>query len=346
MADKQTYYTINHLYPYGRNFNFVNGIRSIGKTYGTYLDIIGRCMKEKSEFVSICRTQDEKKRGYLEKAVKKVIQNEFPQLLEKEGKYLQFSTEEMIVGGNVVGRCIALSEAVKIKKEGFPNVKYLIFDEYSIEEDNIAQRYVNGWQEPDLLLSIYHTIDREEDRVIAFLLGNNISAYNPYHLHPAFRIPYVEPGKIWKSENVLFENAAISVALREKKNKSRFINMIRGTQYGDMADGGKYIYDSDNLVEDISLEECYPFCTLVYNKRKYGVWKYPKQNLILISDKINPTYKVVQAVTTADVSNDVPLITRHYGRAGFISTVFKMGLLRFNSMETKKRFAEVMPYII
>lgn len=346
MANESMYYSISHLYPYGRNFNFVNGVRSIGKTYGTYKDFIGRALKEKCEFVVICRTQEEKKRGYLQKAVSKVIQNEYPQMLTQDEKYLQFNPDMMIAGGRCLGRCIALTEAVKIKKEGFPNIKYGIFDEYAVEEDNTAQRYVNGWDEPDLFLSIYHTIDREEDRVIFFLMGNNISAYNPYHLHKAFRIPYVEHGKIWKSQNVLFENVEITEALRDKKSKCRFLNMIQGTEYGDMADGGMYIYDSDNLIDDIPISDCNPFCTLIYNKQKYGVWRARHKNALLISDKFNPTYRAVYAILPSDVSTDVPLIERKHGHAGYIGTAFKLGLLRFSGQEIKKRFTEIIPYFL
>lgn len=343
------HFTLNHLLPYQRNFNFVNGIRSIGKTYGSYYYFIDQWRKNKTEFAVICRTQDEKKNGYLEKAVQKVLIKEFPDMVTavdvKDRPLLQFNKDKMTFGGQTVGHCIALSEAIKIKKNAYPNVKYILFDEYAIEED-ATQRYVNGWNEPDLFLSVYHTIDREEDRVICFCMGNNISAYNPYHLHPAFKIPYTEPGNIYKSENVLFENAIASAQLQEKKAGNKFLRMIEGTEYGAMASEGKYIYDSDKMVKETTLETYQPMFTLVYNGRKYGIWRDRFSGTLLISDKYNPTHPYKYGITKDDVDETTRLAQRTNGRIGYFATCFRMGMVYFNSMEIKKRFAEVMPYVI
>lgn len=344
------HFTLNHILPYQRAFNFVNAIRSIGKTYGSYYYFIKDWKENGNEFVAICRTQEEKKQGYLQKAVQKVLLNEFPEMYnatdEKDKPLLKYNSDQFTYDGVVVGRCIALSEAVKIKKNAYPLVKWMFFDEYAIEEDNQAARYINGWNEPDLLLSIYHTIDREEDRVICFCMANNISAYNPYHLHPAFKIPYTDPGKTYKSKNVFFENAVPSEELKAEKTKSRFLEMIEGTTYGDMATGGKYIYDSDALVMDMPLDQCIPFCTLIYNGKKYGLWRSKQNTNLLVSDKINPTIPSKYALTQTDMTEDTQLAQRHFGKLGYFSTVFKMGYVRFSSMEVKKRFAEVMPYLI
>lgn len=344
------HYTLDHLLPYQRNFNFANAVRSIGKTYGSYYYFIKDWIKNKNEFCVLCRTQEEKKKGYLQKAVQKVLQNEFPQLLAatnaKGNNLLTFNADTMQFDGITVAHCIALSEAVKIKKNAYPKVKWLFLDEYAIEEDNIAARYVNGWNEPDLLLSIYHTIDREEDRVIFFGMANNISAYNPYHVHKAFRIPYTEPGNIYKSANVLFENAKPSEELVQFKSKSRFLEMIEDTEYGSMAVNGDYIYDKDGLVEDLPLDQCVPFATIIYNNCKYGVWRYKPLPKILISPKVNPTLKSRYAVTQADMTDGTILARRTAGKIQYLGNMFKFGYLRFSDMETKKRFSEIIPYIL
>lgn len=333
--------------PYQRNFNLVNAIRSVGKTYGSYAFFIDRYLKYGQEFVTLCRTQDEKKNGFLKKAVDKVIQREYPELLrgvDKKGKpLLSFNKDAMMYDGKVVGHCIALSEYVKIKKNSYPNVKYGLFDEYAIEEDNPTQRYINGFDEPDLFLSIYHTIDREEDRVIFFLMGNNISAYNPYHMHKAFRIPYTEPGSIYKKENVLFENYIPSEELKEAKSSCRFLNMIEGTRYGEMANEGKYIYDSDDMIVPFNPEHCAYHYTILYNKRKYGAWRSGRYGMV-ISDIINPTAKELVAIRKEDITDNARLLSPASGKDGYIRTMFRCGKLRFANMECKKRFTEIIMY--
>lgn len=61
------YFEINPLLTYNANFILVNGVRSIGKSYGTLKYMIKKCIETKQEFVYLCRTQIEKKNGVLEK---------------------------------------------------------------------------------------------------------------------------------------------------------------------------------------------------------------------------------------------------------------------------------------
>ena len=53
------YWNINEILSYQRNFNFINGPRSIGKTYTTLKHIIDNSIKRNKEFAYIVRTQDE-----------------------------------------------------------------------------------------------------------------------------------------------------------------------------------------------------------------------------------------------------------------------------------------------
>lgn len=66
------------LLTYGCNFIMIDAPRSVGKTYSTLKIVIRNCIKNGLEFAYICRTQDEKKNGVMEKAVQKVMRNEFP----------------------------------------------------------------------------------------------------------------------------------------------------------------------------------------------------------------------------------------------------------------------------
>ncbi len=65
------YWNINEILSYQRNFNFINGPRSIGKTYTTLKHIIDNSIKRNKEFAYIVRTQDEKKNYILKKACDK-----------------------------------------------------------------------------------------------------------------------------------------------------------------------------------------------------------------------------------------------------------------------------------
>lgn len=333
------HFTFTHLLPYQRNFILVNSVRSVGKTYGTYAWLIDNWHKTGEEFIAICRTQDEKKDGFIEKGTAKVFAQEFP---EDEPKFKQ---GKIIIDDCVCAHTIALSEAVKIKKQAYPNVKYMFFDEYCLEEKSTV-RYVNGWDEPDLLLNIYHTVDREQDKVICILMANNISAYNPYHMHKAFRIPYTPVGKVWKSENVVFENAAISPKLAEEKADCKFLRMISDTTYGDYAKDGKYAYDNMDLVQEPEKEKCRYWATLYYNSKRYGIWSGKFDSLLYISNSINPTAPDAFGVRPSDVTDRNRLWSRKYAKCLYFSNIFRAGFVRFETMELKKRFTEIIPYLI
>jgi hypothetical protein len=203
------------------------------------------------------------------------------------------------------------------------------------EKQNVS--YVNGWKEPDIFLSIYHTIDREEDRVICFLLGNNTSFYNPYHLHPAFNIPKVEKGQIWYNENVLFQWATGSDELNAQKSKSKFIRMINNTDYGNYAVKGNYVDDNFSFVEKRPDYATYVF-TFSFHDDAFGVWIDRNKGIAYISDKIDPSCKINFALSVDDHKENTMLTKdKHNTTLQWLSRNFKLGNVRYETMEIKKK---------
>ena len=94
------YWTVEHILPYQRHFNFINAERNVGKTYNTLKYFIKRYLKYKEEFVYIVRTQDEVKNNKIGKATKKVLQNEYPDILteSKNGVLYQVITDNNEIG--------------------------------------------------------------------------------------------------------------------------------------------------------------------------------------------------------------------------------------------------------
>jgi hypothetical protein len=337
------HWNIYDILPYQRNFNLINSERSIGKTYTTEAYVIDKCIQNHVEFVYISRTKRLKEKGALEKGVSKVVMEMFP---EYEFAY---TIEEMYIVEDeqkrVIGRCIALSEENESKNMTFPLVKYFIFDEYVIEETS-SSRYYNGWDEPDALLKIYHTVDREEDRVICFLLGNNIKFHNPYHMHKAFNIPFTPKGGIWTSENVLFQNAQSSKALKDKKSKSKFIRMIEATDYGTYAIDGEYMGDNYSFIKPLTENAHYSF-TFSIDNYSFGVYTSLKEGLVYVSDKVDPSCKLVYALTLEDHRENTLLTTsKQFTQLQWLAKNFKKGNVRFVSMEVKMRAEKGISFLL
>lgn len=334
------HWNIYEILPYQRRFNLINSERTLGKTYTTQMYVLDKCIAKKKEFVYIVRTQDEKKKKVFEDAFAKVLQKEFIDYefeIDTDTMYLcekiTLENEEVKVK-QVLGHCIALSEALKIKRKSFPNVIFGIFDEYMLEE-SLEKSYVTGWNEPNLFLSIYHTIDRDEDRVIFFMLGNNTKFYNPYHLHKAFNVKLCELGGLWKSKNVLFQRPVASEALKAYKESSKFSQMIEGTDYGNFANEGQYIYDRDSLIAVPNGNTRYMF-TLLYNSFECGVRLSNAQGLIYITDKPDKSCKLKYALTLNDHTENTMLTrTKSYSHLNWLSKNFKLGNVRYTSPSVK-----------
>lgn len=337
------HWNIYDILPYQRNFNLINSERSIGKTYTTQKFVLDKCIEKGCEFIYIVRTKTEKDKGVFADAYKKVIRNEFNNFS------FEFTNENMFIeeGENkrLLGYCLALSDNVNTKKLSFPNVKYMIFDEYIVEESK-GDRYFTGWKEPDALLRLYHTVDREEDRVILFMLANTIKFQNPYHLHPAFKIPKIEKGKIWTSENVLFQYAKASTELKEKKASSKFVRMIQGTEYGDYANGGIYSYDDYSMIAERTDFSKYVM-TLEYNGKSYGVWSDIKIGLIFIDNKVDPSCIFRFALTVSDHKENTMLTRANTStHLKWLSKNYKFGNVRYCTPEIKERLEQGLSLIL
>ena len=343
------YWNIKNYLPYQRCFNLINSERSIGKTYTAQGFFLERALQKGEEFIYIVRTQDEKKGGIFEKAFAKVIMNEFKEI------EFEFTSDECVrviedeESGSKekipLGYCIALSEATKKKKINFPNVKWLMFDEYIVDEKE-KNAYVNGWNEPDLLLKIYHTIDRERDYVVCFLLANNITFYNPYHMHKAFNIPHVDKDKLWYNENVLFHWVSASLQLKQEKAKCKFLRMIEQTDYGTYAQAGEYVNDNVNFIMGRTDGARYVF-TIEYEGEKFGVWQDSKIGLAFIDGKVDPSCRLCYAFTVGD-HNENTLLTRNRNNnlLMWLGTNFKRGNVRFVNMMVKVKAEEAIKMIL
>lgn len=322
------YWNIHEVLPYQRNFMLINGERSIGKTYTTQKWVMEKCLKRDSQFVYIVRTQDEKNHGVFENAYKKVMMEQFPD------HDLAWDNEVLTIDGAIKGWCLALSESQKIKKRSFPLVDYMIFDEYMIEKNSVT-KYVKGFGEPDLLLSIYHTIDRDEDRVKVFMLGNNTTFFNPYHIHKAFNVKQIKKGGIWAGKNVLYQWAQATDDVKKKKAKSKFGAMIEGTEYGDFANDGKYIEDDESFIAVHPGTARYSF-TIIVDGIHFGIYSGLEEGKIYVSDKADIKHPIKYALTLDDQSENVLITKVKNAHIKWFSQAIKLGLLRYESMLIKK----------
>lgn len=341
------YWNPYEILPYQRNFNFINSVRSMGKTYSLFGMFLKRWIKNKERFILLVRTVDEKKKGALQKWVEKVMSVEFPDfnyICTADEMCAAYNDEKgKKKSGEVIGYCRALSEAVKIKKQTFVGVRWMCLEEYMLEVKH-WDLYVKGWSEPDLLLNIYHTVDRENDYVICFLLGNNTAFYNPYHMHKAFMIPPTEPGKIWLSENVLFQNYLPNSEMLDKKEKCKFLKMIEGSDYGEYALKGKYTGDNMDFIAQKTNRAVYSF-SFYYNECCFGVWHDSSINLSFVSFKHGNANLTTYSL--GHVQQGCRVLEKTHVLSKWLKKRYLAGNLFFETMEIKMKCEEgIKKYVV
>ena len=310
---------------------------------------VNKCLENNWQFIYISRTETELNEGLLQDAYLKVLMREFPgkdfQIDKKHIYYLEPIGEDKkgkhIYNKILIGYGIALSSVYKMKKKSFPRVKYIIFDEYTIEF-NSKNSYVDGWKEPERFLNLYDTVDRGEDRVVCFFLGNTLEFYNPYHIHPAFNLKNITMGEIWVNKFCLFQRIKPSEKLINLIESSKFNQMIKGTDYAKMANEGIYSEDNTDLIAKMPAYSTYSM-TFSYMGDKYGVWADKVNYWIVISNKINPSYKRCFALTPKDHTQDTI-----YGKKNqiphikWLSDQYRHGRVRYENMEIKTKLGEAM----
>lgn len=351
------YWSVTTVMPYQRRFNFINGKRRIGKTYTAQKWLIKKCIKDRVLFCCLLRRKKEISEWGFRDWLEKVVDREFQgcEFVINKTQMFYKTIEQVEVGedkdGNpiyeetenlqLIGICLALSDAEVIKKKSYPRVKYVVFDEYMLPS-NRAREYVNGWAEPDLFLNIYDTIDRGENRAICFLFGNNTTFYNPYHMHKAFRIPKLNKGQIWMSENVLFhwvdENNL-------EHRESAFDRMIKGTEYGNMALGENYYDDTDMFLEARSKKATHKFA-FDYLGSTFGVWSDNNAGKIYIDSKWDSGCVLHYALTLEDHNENTLLTKGNTHMLKWLATGFKLGCVRFVSPEVRAKAEGAMRLIV
>lgn len=253
------WYTPEHTLTHNALINMVIGPRGAGKTFGLKTRALKNWQKFKKQFIYVRRYDTE---------LDLVKENLFQDVNQEYGYEVVYDKGAYKLDGQVIGWPLALTKSGHLKSASFPNVTLIIFDEFIIDSDQYA-RYLT--KEVDKFLNLYETVARMRDDVRAFLLANSLSFINPYSLYWNLKQdgrPIVKD----KSGLVLCELWQ-DVEHSDAKLKTKFGQLIQGTEFGDMAIQNRFILDTDTFISPRHPSSTY-YCGLVISGRKYGLWYY------------------------------------------------------------------------
>lgn len=220
--------------------NFVVSSRGAGKTFSALKFCIEKYLDTGAQFIYLRRTKEELKKiqgTILAALTAEDIFGDY--MLSERGENLQIARHGK--PSEIMGWSIALSTAHQLKSAAYPNVKYVIFDEFLIE-DMTNCRYLKN--EVQLLLGFMETVFRMRN-VRILCLGNYVSNNNPYFdffkIYPKIGSTFTKDRK----RGILVHMYKNDEYIKAKKNTA-FAKLIDGTDYA------RYMIDNEALINSNS----------------------------------------------------------------------------------------------
>lgn len=315
--------------------NFCIGERGVGKSFAAKRFVINDFLKNENEFVYVRRYKTELENayeGFFDQLTNAGLFEEHTFRISSSKKKI----DKFIMDKKVIGYGVPLSTSNILKSASFPRVKTIIFDEFLI--DNGTYHYLRN--EVISFLDLIETIARLKD-VRVILLGNAISISNPYFDFFKLSLPYNSEFKTFKNNTILV-NYIKNQAYREEKRKTKFGQLIDGTEYAEYAIDNSFLRDNDSFVMKRS-PESKVYSTIKLKGETYGIWKDWKKGFVYISKDYEPSNPCIFAFDIND-HNENTIYTKARNSTWFapVITAYKMGCLFFDSQKIKNDFVGVI----
>lgn len=317
------WYDLNHTLTYNCLFNFIIGGRGTGKTYGAKKRAIKLFLEKGYQFVYLRRYKeelDETAESYFNDII---ISNEFPNAV------IEYKNGCYFVNDQLAGYAMALTKAKDYKSISYPRVYLIIFDEFLIEDNGYA-RYLKN--EVKQFLNFYMSIDRYRGCTVLFL-ANSVTMINPYTLYFDLHLPY--GSNIVRKNDILLELVEVE-GFEEERLNTRFGKIIAGTEFAEYAIKNKFVMDSKTFIQRKTEKAQYYF-GFIYNDETYGVWVDYNAGKMFVSSDVDPSCKIVYALTVDDHTPNTMLLNR-IGKAvlfkNFIEE-YKAGNVYFENQKIK-----------
>ena len=332
------FYDFKKLLSYNALISFVIGERGVGKTYGAIKFAINDFLKNGHQFVYVRRYATE-----LETSAPKffdaIIENK-----EFEDHEFKVKTSKKLtrffIDGKECGYALPLSTAMILKSTSFAKVKNIIFDEFIIATG--TYHYLKN--EVHHFLDLIETIARLRD-VRVFCLANALTITNPYFNYFNLTLPYNSDFKVFK-DGLIVVNYVKNEKYREAKKRSRFGQLIAGTDYGKYAIDNKFLLDDKHFIQKRPAYATM-FSTIIINHKSFGVWRDKKNDFIFISNDYDPTNPCCFAIDNKSHNEHTMLVNaRNSPWFKIVIDAYRMGLLRFENQNIKNEVMVIINKII
>ena len=321
------YFDLQNVLSYNALINFIIGERGVGKTYSCKKFCIRDFINHGNQFVYLRRYETELKEsceGFFDGLISNHEFEDYQFKVVRKKK-----TTVFMCGDEIMGFGMTLSTAGQLKSKEYPKVKNLIYDEFIIDKG--VYHYLQN--EVHNFLDICETVFRLRD-FRAFLLGNAISRINPYFNYFSIDMPYNSEIKTYRDGSILVCKIK-NLAYREYKEKTRFGQLIKGTEYGKYAIDNEWLRENKVFIEKRP-EKAKFYFTLKVGNDNFGIWADYNTSKIFISRSYDPSCPIIFTLNPNDHNENTKLVS--FRRSDFFKNIiehYRMGLLCFENQKIK-----------
>lgn len=328
------YYDIHKILTYNALLNILVGERGVGKTFSTSQFVTNEFIKKKHEFVYVRRYKTE-----ISKSTKKffealIVEDKFP------NNKLEVKGNTFFIDDNPCGYSIALTTAQAQKSVNFSRVKYIIFDEFILE--NSSSHYLKN--EVEVFLGLIETIARTRD-VKVFMLGNAVTPYNPYFLFFNITMPYNNDIKTFKNGLILVQYMK-NEEYRNFKRETKFGKLISGTEYEEYAINNSFRLEKENFISHKSGCSKFSF-SLKYKDNILGVWLDFKNGKVYVSQDHLDNGNIFACTNDDHTPNTMLLsVAKQYKGFKILINNYKLGNVYFENHKIKNLCNEIIRLLL
>lgn len=321
-------------------YNFVIGGRGTGKTYDTKKTRIRHFLKTGKQFIYLRRykTEFDDKTEFFQD-----IANEFPEhefKVEGMKGYVRKSVEEgqKPEKWRLVVFFITLANALTKKSVPYPDVDFIVFDEFIIDKGSL--HYLTN--ELKAFQDFYNTVDRFQDRVKVLFLANAVALTNPYFIGWKLK-PRKGKRFLMAHKGYMCVEIVQSEKFRAHVDNTRFGQMIRGTSYYDYAVGNMFHDDNDTFISKKS-EEARFYFALRFDSKTVGIWVDYSEGIYYVSSRC-PKDALIYVLTKSDMQPNLLMIEKTSVLMRSVRKLYMQGSVYFDSVETREFFNNVFDYL-
>ena len=349
VKERLPFYRYDKILSFNALWMFIIGVRGNGKTFGAKKKAVNDALHRGRQFIYVRRFRDEiikakdaffddliaeglydgwefRVNGYVAEAARRMT----PEQLEDRKFRQEWET---------IGFFVALSQGQTYKSVPFPNVHWILFDEFILEKS--GQHYLAN--EAALFQNFYSTVDRWKDQVRVIFMANTVSVNNPYFLEwdivPDESDEYTLKYRDSNGRPMIAVHFIDADEFSGAVYKTRFGQFIRDSEYGKFAAEAQFNDGGMELVRGKGSDAKYRF-TLDTDNGIFSIWYSPKES-VYFAQKQRPGNELIWTMNPSHMQEGWKLMQYSDRLAGILRGAFSAGNIYFDTAQTRNAFVQI-----